>query len=411
MSKPLSRGTGVHRYACVLAAAALVAAGCGAPDSGQKTGPNTASGTAVPDKPSKPQTLNVIDVAGNLQLTQGILDDFERAHPEIVSKIVTTKATAPELAPKIKAEQDAGRLDIDVVLTGTDGLAAGIAQNLWMKLTPDYNSKLPPLNDIYTPDSVKMQELAQGYGVVVTEYPAGPLLMYNPRTVPNPPTTTDELLAYAKAHPKKVEWAQPRNSGPARTLLMGLPYILGDSNPKDPASWDKTWNYLAELAPYQPAYPGGTGQTMKDLANGTVDIIASTTGWDINPRALGTVPAEMRISQLKGFHWITDAHYMVVPKGADKDKLSAVLNLMKFALQPKEQAITYDQGYFYPGPAVKGVTIDMAPQKSQDTIREFGRPEYDDLIKNTPKETSLPAGAQVAAFDLWDKKVGSVAKK
>ena len=31
---------------------------------------------------------------------------------------------------------------------------------------------------------------------------------------------------------------------------------------------------------------------MTNLANGTVDIIATTTGWDINPRALGTVPAE-----------------------------------------------------------------------------------------------------------------------
>ncbi|HEV7898501.1 MAG TPA: extracellular solute-binding protein, partial [Planosporangium sp.] len=356
MTESLSRRTGLRRYAFVLAAAAaLVAAGCGAPDSGPKPG---ASAGTVPDKPSKPQTLNVIDVAGNLQLTQGILDDFQKEHPEIVSKIVTTKANAPELAPKIKAEQDAGRLDIDLVLTGTDGLAAGIAQKLWTKLTPDYSSKLPALNDVYTEDSVKMQELAQGYGVVVTEYPAGPLLMYNPKAVPNPPTTTDELLAYAKTHPKKVEWAQPRNSGPARTLLMGLPYILGDTSPKDPATWDKTWAYLAELAPYQPAYPGGTGQTMKDLANGTVDIIASTTGWDINPRALGTVPAEMKVGTLKGFHWITDAHYMAVPKGIDKDKLSAILNLVKFALQPKEQAITYDQGYFYPGPAVKGVTID-----------------------------------------------------
>src|SRR4029450_5930163 len=108
-----------------------------------------------------PQTLNVMDVAGNLQLTQAILDDFTKAHPDIVTKIVTTKATAPELAPKIKAEQDAGRLDIDLVLTGTDGLAAGISQNLWKKLTPDYNSKLPVLKDSLTEDAFKMQDLAQ----------------------------------------------------------------------------------------------------------------------------------------------------------------------------------------------------------------------------------------------------------
>jgi putative spermidine/putrescine transport system substrate-binding protein len=162
------------------------------------------------------------------------------------------------------------------------------------------------------------------------------------------------------------------------------------------------------MAPYNPPYPGGTGQTMMDIANGTVDIIASTTGWDINPRALGTVPAGMKVSPLKGFHWVMDAHYAVVPKGIGKNKLSAVLSLIRYALQPKQQAITFDKGYFYPGPAVKGVTVDMAPADSQDVIRKFGRPEYDDLIRNTPKETPLPADEQVKALDLWDRKIGSL---
>ncbi|HEV7896251.1 MAG TPA: extracellular solute-binding protein [Planosporangium sp.] len=410
MTRAFSLGAAFRRHACVLATVALVAAGCSAPDAGKKTGP-VASGTAVPAKPSSPQTLNILDVAGNLQLTQEILDNFQKDHPEVVSKIITRTAAASEVPARIKAEQDAGHLGTDLVLTGTDALAAGIAQGTWRKVTPTYDTRLPALRDVYTEDAAKMQELAQGYGVVVTEYPAGPLMMYNPKTVPIPPATAAELLAYAKAHPGKVAYAQPRNSWPARAMLMGLPYVLGDKDPRNPQTWDKTWAYLAEMAPYNPPYPGSTGQTVTDLAGGTVDIIATTTGWDINPRALGTVPAEMKISQLKGFRWITDAHYMVVPKGIDKDKLSAILNLIKFALQPKEQAITYDQGYFYPGPAVKGVTIDMAPPKSQDTIRQFGRPEYDDLIKNTPKETSLPAEAQVKAYDLWDQKVGSVAKK
>ncbi len=90
-----------------------------------------------------------------------------------------------------------------------------------------------------------------------------------------------------------------------------------------------------------------------------------------------------------------------------KDKLSAILNLITFILEPKEQAITFDTGYFYPGPAVKGVTLDMAPQKSQDAIKQFGRPEYEDLIRNNPQETSLPADKQVEAFATWDQKVGA----
>jgi DNA-binding FadR family transcriptional regulator len=43
-------------------------------------------------------------------------------------------------------------------------------------------------------------------------------------------------------------WARPANSGPGRTFMMGLPYILVDKDPKDPIKgWDKTWAYLKDL--------------------------------------------------------------------------------------------------------------------------------------------------------------------
>ena len=51
-----------------------------------------------------------------------------------------------------------------------------------------------------------------------------------------------------KQNPKKFIYARPANSGPGRTFLMGLPYLLGDTDPKDPIKgWDKTWSYLKEL--------------------------------------------------------------------------------------------------------------------------------------------------------------------
>jgi len=39
--------------------------------------------------------------------------------------------------------QGAGRADIDLVLTGTDFLAAGIEQGLLIKVLPDYAAKFP----------------------------------------------------------------------------------------------------------------------------------------------------------------------------------------------------------------------------------------------------------------------------
>ena len=72
-----------------------------------------------------------------------------------------TKAPAPELAGKIKAQQSAGRVDIDLVLTGTDGLAAGIEQGLWVQLLPQYSAKFPGLDANFLPGAAGMQKLAE----------------------------------------------------------------------------------------------------------------------------------------------------------------------------------------------------------------------------------------------------------
>ncbi|AOJ24845.1 ABC transporter substrate-binding protein [Burkholderia seminalis] len=359
-----------------------------------------------------PVSLNIVDVAGNLQLTQKAIEAFRDKNPTLVSNVTFTNAPAPQLPGKIKAMQAAGRADIDLVLTGTDALAAGIEQNLWLKLLPDNAAAFPGVLDRYAPGPRKMQDLAQGFGLEVTYMPAGPLLEYNPAKVGNPPKTPDQLLAWCKAHPNKLIYARPANSGPGRTFLMGLPYVLGDKNPQDPINgWDKTWAFLKALNDCVPYYPGGTSAVMKELGEGTRDMTVTVTGWDINPRALGIVPTEFRIQAFDDMTWVNDAHFMVIPKGVPKDKLDVLFKLMNFLLEPAQQAMTYDDGYFYPGPAVKGVTLEMAPAHSQDVVRKFGRPEYAKLLADRPHVQPLSAQAMVAAFQKWDREIGSQKSK
>jgi putative spermidine/putrescine transport system substrate-binding protein len=388
--------------------AAALAAACTAPSSGGGGGGASAS-SDVPDKPASAVQLNIIDVAGNAKLTQGMFDNFVKDHPDIVSKVNIQTAKAPDLPGKLEAQEKGGALAIDLVLTGTDALGSGITKDLYTDLTP-YLSRLPNMKN-YDTVPAKMQEQAQNKGVELVWYPSGPLLEYDPAKVPTPPTSAEELLQWCQKNPGKFQYAQPANSGPGRTLLMGLPYILGDSDPKNPnTGWDKTWKFLEDIGKCSAKYETGTTNTMKNLASGSVWMIASTTGWDINARAIKTVPNTAKITTMKGFHWVSDAQFAAVPKGVSKDKLSAILNLLQYMLEPKQQAIAFDEGYFYPGPAIKGVTVDMAPQKSQDTVKQFGRPEYDDLIKSNPIEVSLPPDLQVTAFGLWDQKIGSTKK-
>ena len=358
-----------------------------------------------------PISLNIIDIAGNLALTQKAFEAYRKAKPDKVSKFTFTKAPAPELPGKIKAQQDANRVDIDIVLTGSDGLAAGIDQKLWVELLPAMADKLPKLDDILLPAAIKMQAIARGQGVIVVTSPGGPLLEYAPERVKSPPTTADELLTWAKANPKRFMYARPANSGPGRAFMMGLPYILGDKDPADPVKgWDKTWAYLKDLGQYVEYYPTGTGATLKEFGEGSRDIIATMTGWDINPRVLGVVPKNAAVQPLKGFSFVTDAHYMCVPKGIAADKMAIIVDLISFMLTKEAQAFTYDEGYFYPGPAVKGVTLDMAPPESQAAIKEFGRPEYEKLIAETPAVLPLDPEKMVVAFRMWDEQVGAMKK-
>jgi putative spermidine/putrescine transport system substrate-binding protein len=371
-------------------------------------GTRAARAATAPALPSAPVSLNVIDVAGQLQLTQRAMETYAKDNPKLVSKIAFSQAPAPELPGKIKAQQDAGRVDIDLVLTGTDGLSAGIDQKLWVPLVTDYASVLPNLKDIYLPGAAKMQALAENQAVCVVYCPAGPILEYMPDAVKQPPTSAQELLEWAKAHPKRFLYARPANSGPGRTFLQGLPYLLGDKDAMDPKDgWDKTWAYLVELGKYIEYYPTGTGATMKELAEGSRDIIASHLGWDLNPRILGVVPKEAQMSVLKGFHWVTDAQYWAIPKGVSNDKLAVLLDMTKNMLSKPAQAMTYDKGYFYPGPAVKDVPLSMAPPDSQAAVKEYTRPFYDKLIAEVPAEVPLPADKLVFAFQRWDQQVGA----
>lgn len=362
--------------------------------------------------PSSPVSLNIIDVAGNLQLTQAAIERFARENPKLVSRVTFNRATSPELPGKLKAQQQANKVDIDLVLTGPGAMSDGIQQDLWVDVWTSFAANLPKPEDTYHEQALIMQKnFGQDKGVAVVYSPSGPLFEYAPDRVKTVPKTAADLLAWVKANPNRFTYARPVNSGPGWTFLMGMPYILGDKDPKDPINgWDKTWNYLKELGAGIDYYPAGTGATMKELGEGTRDMIVTTCGWDINPRALGIVPKEAEVFALEGTHWIPDTQFMCIPKGVPEEKISVVLALMSFMLKPEQQAVTYDKGYFYPGPAVKGVTLAMAPQESRDILKEFGRPTYDDLIAKLPTEVPLTPERLVAAFRRWDQEIGSKAK-
>ena len=97
---------------------------------------------------------------------------------------------------------------------------------------------------------------------------------------------------------------------------------------------------------------------MKEFGEGSRDIIISTTGWDINPRALGIVPARREDRDPQGLplglgRVLHDACRRACPTTSWR----SLLDMMAFLLKPEQQAFSYDEGYLYPGPAVKNVPL------------------------------------------------------
>ena len=414
--------------ALLLVALFIFTTGCGQASKPETTAPTPVAATATPDTTaspektqdeaasggwqpkfavSKPVVINIVDVAGNAQLSQGALDEFKKLHSNIASDITLEKATAPELAAKIQAQQQANNMDTTFIFTGFDGLAACVEQGVLEQLIPAYKNEFQYFIDQYLPGAKAGYDIYNGYGLPTVFCPGGPMLTYNPDAVTTPIKSPQDLLEWAKANPNKFLYARPANSGPGRGFLMGLPYLLGDEDPKDPDKWDKTWAYLAELDQYIEYYPTGTGVTFKELGEGTRDMVASHLGWDMNQRILETIPDYYQGSFYDNQTFINDCQFACIPKGLSDDLKNASLNLIDWLMQPDMQAITFDAGYFYPGPALQGITIDMAPAESQAKVKAAMRPEYDEAIAKFAFTTQLGPAALVRAYELWDKNIGA----
>jgi putative spermidine/putrescine transport system substrate-binding protein len=394
------RNTSLGRRPFVAGSAALLASG--------------AAQAAEAPLPSSPVVLNIMDVAGALQIDRPGIERFQAQNPKLLSRFNVQLAPSPELAGKLKAMQNARRVDIDFVLLGVGPLSDGITQGVWTQLLPEYQDVLPDMNKILIPGAKLMQDnFGRGFGIEVSYTPSGPLFEYIQERVGNTvPKTAQELLDWTRAHPKRFVYARPANSGPGWTFLQGLPYILGDKDPADPVNgWDKSWAYLSALGESVDYYPTGTAATMKELGEGTRDIIATACGWDINPRVLGIVPKEAKVFMLEGTHWLPDSHYMAIPKGVAPEKMAVGLRLMAFLLQPEQQVLTYDKGYLYPGPVIADAPLSKAPKESQDIIAEFGRPEYETWFRERPVATPLTPDRLIAAFKRWDEQIGAKASR
>jgi len=351
---------------------------------------------------AEPITLSVIDTGGDLASTEVIIRNYAKANPDKVKDIKIQRAPAPELPAKIKAQQDAGRLDINLVLTGQDG-GSLLAANKQIIQIPNYKTEFP--RDILTDAGKALYDEGGGYLIPSVGNAGGPVFIYNPSKVPNPPKTAADLLAWVKANPGKFMYARPANSGPGRSILQGMSFILNDSKPMDPEKgWEKGWDFLKELGKSVEYYPTGTAITLKEFAQGQRWMIAGIMEWDMKPRAQSVIPPDSKIAILENTTFVVDGHYWAIPTGVPKEQVDVILDLMKFMWKPEQQVLTWTA---FIGPVVKSATIASAPKNIQDDVKEFWRPEYDQVGTKWTVSSPLGVTALSYAMDRWDREIGA----
>ena len=351
---------------------------------------------------AEPITLSVIDTGGDLASTEVIIRNYAKANPDKVKDIRIQRAPAPELPAKIKAQQDAGRLDINLVLTGQDG-GSLLALNKQIIQIPNYKTEFP--RDILTDAGKALYDEGGGYLIPSVGNAGGPVFIYNPSKVPNPPKTATDLLAWVKANPGKFMYARPANSGPGRSILQGMSFILNDSKPMDPEKgWEKGWDFLKELGKSVEYYPTGTAITLKEFAQGQRWMIAGIMEWDMKPRAQSVIPPDSKIAILENTTFVVDGHYWAIPTGVPKEQVDVILDLMKFMWKPEQQVLTWTA---FIGPVVKSATIASAPKNIQDDVKEFWRPEYDQVGTKWKVSSPLGVTALSYAMDRWDREIGA----
>jgi putative spermidine/putrescine transport system substrate-binding protein len=362
-------------------------------------------GAWTPAAAQQPITISIIDNGGDYASTGVIIENYKKAFPNKVKEIKLQRGPAPETPAKIKAQQDAGRADINLILTGQDAGSVLAANQQLIKLFPTYDKMFP--KDELKDEAKILQDEGGGFLIPTVVNAGGPVFIYNPKRVPKPPKTAAELMAWAKANPKRFLYARPANSGPGRSIMCGLSFILGDKAPMDPEKgWDKAWAYMKELGQHMEYYPTGTLFTLREFAQEQRWMIAGIMEWDMKPRAEGVIPEDSQITILDNTTFIIDGHYWGIPKGVPQNEVEVILDMMKFMRRVDQQVLTYKA---FIGPSIKAATLDKAPGEIRDYVKKFWRPEYDQIGpgKKWKMASQLPFKELTYAMDRWDREVGA----
>jgi len=210
----------------------------------------------------QPITISIIDNGGDLASTQVIIENYKKANPDKVKEIKIQRG------PPRDARQD----------QGTAGRRAGGHQpsphrpgrRLRPRRQQAAHRAVPKYDKMFSEGRADRRgEGAPGFGRRVPHAGRGKRrragVHLQPEEGAEAPQDRRRAADLGQGEPQPIPVCRPANSGPGRSIMAGLPFILNDKAPADPEKgWDKAWAYMKELGspwsttPRAPCSPSGS---------------------------------------------------------------------------------------------------------------------------------------------------------
>ncbi|WP_025155824.1 extracellular solute-binding protein [Leifsonia aquatica] len=212
------------------------------------------------------------------------------------------------------------------------------------------------------------------------------VLAYDTTTVPTPPKTLDDLLAWIKANPGKFTYNSPDTGGSGQSFVTTVldqnvsaadrTKLVTGSAPEVEGDWDKGFATLAGLNPYvyqKGVYPNGNNQVLDLLSSGQISIAPVWSDQFVTGRKNGQIPANIAYTQISDPSLTGGASYLGIPSASPRT--AGAEKLVSWLLTPDAQALVSDSISGYPV-----IALDKLPTAVQDLYKDADianlRPTY-----------------------------------
>ncbi|HLH68976.1 MAG TPA: extracellular solute-binding protein [Candidatus Dormibacteraeota bacterium] len=271
---------------------------------------------------------------------------------------------------KLQANGTQPGFDIDVARTAPSTTLLQVMDDGLLEPLSGHR-ELPNLTMIDRPGRQTFTHAGKVYGAAV--YRPTMSLFYNANLVPNPPRSLAELLSFAKAHPGKVSYEDPRSTtGTGSGTMFLLTVMHAYANPVDRTNWSRGWSYLRQLQQWVTPEPA-TGDQLVDLfQRGEIEVMPYWNDAGLFARD------ELKISGMKnllikeGF----PVRYtpLVIPAGAAHKE--AALLLVNYALSPEIQRKLATMMHQIPASTAPSIVAGLPAQTFGFPLSEIDRTSF-----------------------------------